>query len=594
MEKITGAENIRWNLVDLFKGIDDPAIQQVLTTSKSNAEKFQKTYKGRVAELSAQELAKAYLDHEEMAVPLYKVSQFASLTLSTDTSNHDAKALESKIDDASSEIENLLVFFELELGHISKERYEMLKKDPALQNYAYLLERSFENAKYNLSEKEEQVINLKDLTGIDAHKKLYEEFTSAFEFEFTLDGKLNKMNGSELRALRQHENKDVRRSAMKLFLSRYEDHKIVFEHLYNQVAKDFATEINLRGYPKSAISVRNLGNDLSDEAVQALHDATSESTALVSRYYKLKAKLLNLPDMTLADIYAPMPKSSKKYSYEEAKQLVLDGFKAFDEEFYSFAKLMFDQNRIDAPVLPKKRGGAFCSSSTPDVKPYVLLNFLGRQRDVSTMAHELGHAIHDMYCEKQTLFNYHPILPLAETASVFSEMIITDLLLKQEGSREDKIALLTDKLEDIFATSFRQNMFSRFEMQAHGKIAEGLMSHRDLCDLYQSELKLMFGDSVTFTPEYQWEWAAIPHIYNWPFYVYSYNFGNLLVMALYQKYKEEGQAFIPKLKAVLAMGSAANPTEITAIVGADITSKAFWKKSMTIIEGLLKQLEDLV
>jgi len=380
---------------------------------------------------------------------------------------------------------------------------------------------------------------------------------------------------------------------MKLFFSRYEENSLVINHLYNSLVKDHGIEVELRGF-KNPISTMNTNNDLSDEAIQALNDVTTESYTLVNRYYKLKAKMLGMESMTLADIYAPLPEASKFYPFEEAKKLVLDGFKSFDEDFYTMAKSMFDEKRIDAPVELQKRGGAFCSSSTPDLKPYVLLNYTGKVRDVSTMAHEIGHAIHAMFSSNQKLMNYHSILPLAETASIFSEMVLTDTLLKKETDLEVKKSMLTGKLEDIFASSHRQNMFSSFEVISHAAINDDLQSPQDLCELYSTELKKMFGDSVEFTPEYAWEWSSIPHIFNVPFYVYAYNFGNLLVLALYQQYLDEGDSFKPKYKEFLSMGSSASPADITGLVGADINHPDFWRKSLKYIEGLVDQLEALI
>ena len=587
-----GCTDIRWDLSDLYNGIDDPKLTADIQSVKDAAKTFEQRYKTKIKSLSTQELKDAYVEMENFLTPLYKAGQFVSLSLTTNTADNKIKALQAKIDEEESEISNMLVFFDLECGAMSETDFKSHYEDPSFQNYAYSLKRSVETASYNLTEPEEKMVNIKDMTGSDAFKKLYEEYVSSFEFEFELDGKKQTMNGSQLRSLRTHEDKDVRRRAMKTFFSRYEQDELIFSHIYNNVIKDYNLEKNLRNYP-SAISRRNVGNDLTDETVQALHDVTTESLPLVHDYYKIKKDLLNLPDMTLADIYAPMPESPKTFLWQDAKDLVLNGFSAFDNEFYQFAKDMFDENRIDAPVEPKKRGGAFCSASTPDVKPYVMLNFLGKPRDVATIAHELGHAIHDLYARKQTLTNYHPILPLAETASVFCEMIITDLLLKQETDPGVKRAILTDKIEDIFATSHRQNMFSRFEIQSHERINKQIMSSEELCDLYESELKLMFGDVVNITPEYRWEWSTIPHIVEYPFYVYAYNFGNLLVMALYQQYKEEGSSFIPKLKDVLAAGSFTDPITITSKVGIDIRKPAFWQKSMTLIEGYIEQLKAL-
>ncbi|RAP38893.1 peptidase M3 [Candidatus Marinamargulisbacteria bacterium SCGC AAA071-K20] len=585
-------KTINWDLSNLFKSITDPKIATILTKVKKDSLSFQKKYKGNIKSLSSKELATSYKDLEKMLTPFYRVSQFASLTQSTDVVNDKIKVLVNTIDEVESEVSNSILFFDLELGQLSQAKINAHIKAKELKNFAYSVKRSKETAQYNLTEKEEQLSNLKDLTGSDAFKRLYEELTSSFEFDFKVDGKKKTMTGSELRALRLHKDPKVRRDAMKLFYSRYEDNKLVLTHTYNNVIKEFNIERKLRGY-KSPITVKNIGNDLDDKVIDVLHDITTESNKLVQEYYKIKKKILKLDDMTLADIYAPMSQSESKYTYDQAKTMVLDSFKRFDKDFYDMAQTMFKEKRVDVYVKKGKRGGAFCSSSTPDVNPYVLLNFLGKPRDVATLAHEFGHAIHAMLSQKQSLFNYHAILPLCETASVFCEMLVTDNLKSTLKTKKEKINLLTDKLEDIFATSHRQNMFSRFERITHEKLTDGIMSTDELCDTYKKELKLMFGNSVKIPEEYKWEWSTIPHIYESQFYVYSYNFGNLLVFALYQKYLEEGQSFIPKLKVFLSSGSIDDPKVLCDLVGADITKKAFWQKSITYIESQVNELKEL-
>ncbi|MFC1755192.1 M3 family oligoendopeptidase [Thermoproteota archaeon] len=590
--KNTGAESVLWDLSGLYKGLDDPAIERTLRNGLNQAKAFSLAYKNKLHTLKPEKLKNAYVDLEAVLAPLYKLSQYASLMFSTDVSNHQAKALSAMIDEAESKISNELVFFELELGKMDSKKADVFIKAKSLSNYYYHLEMTRKTAKFHLSEKEEQVINLKDVTGADACKRLYEELTSNFKYEFEIDGQKRVMNGSELRALRHHENADVRQRAMKTFFKKYEENSLVLTHLFNTIVKDYNIERELRGY-KSAINIRNVHNDLPDKAVAALHEVTTESNSLVNRYYKLKKKLLNLKKMTLADIYAPMPKSSKTYTWQQTVDIVFQGLAGFDSEILTMAQSLLTENRVHAPVLPAKRGGAFCSSSTPDINPFVMVNFLGKQRDIATLAHELGHGIHDILSSKQTLLNYHPVLPLAETASVFSEMIITDLLLKNETDPVSRIAILTDKLEDIFATSHRQNMFSRFEILTHDKISKDLLSSDHLCGFYKQELEMMFGDSVDYTEEYFWEWSSIPHIYEWPFYVYAYNFGNLLVMGLYEQYLEQGSAFIPAYKELLAKGGSASPADITSVVGIDIMDKRFWKKSLRYIASLIDQLEAL-
>jgi oligoendopeptidase F len=295
--------------------------------------------------------------------------------------------------------------------------------------------------------------------------------------------------------------------------------------------------------------------------------------------------------MTLADIYAPMQHDAPAISWDNAKQIVLDSFQQFDDQFYAYAKDMFDSNRVDVFPSKVKRGGAFCSSSRPEIRPYVMLNYLGKQRDVATLAHELGHAIHAYFSSNQPLVNYHAILPVCETASVFCEMLVVDALKKSATSKQEKMVLLATKLEDIFATSHRQNMFSCFEQKIHDKMSSSRLSSSELCEIYAQGLKDMFGDSVDIPMEYHWEWATIPHMLDVPFYVYSYNFGNLLVLGLYQLYLHEGQAFIPKLKRILSAGSSKSPVELMRDEGIDILSSDFWQGSISYIESILNELQ---
>ena len=588
-----GANDIIWDLSDLFKSPKDKHIQLTINNALENSKTFNKTYKHNIHKLSAKELATAYKTLEDLLTPLYKLTQFASLSYCVDTESESLKQLVAKVDDCEAQVSNNLIFFDLELSKCNKNKQQEWTTNKHLINYKYSIERSFQTAKYNLDEHAETWITIKDVTGINGYQKLYEELTASFKFKITLDGQTKELTGSEIRNLRLHKDPKTRQKAMKLFFNKYKENKIIIGHTFNHILKDYNTERKKRGYT-NPIEVRNTTNNLPEKTIDLLHNITTSSNHLVQRYYKIKKKLCNLKQMTLADIYAPLPNVDQTYTYEQAKQIVLEGFKAFDNSFYTIAKDMFDQNRIHAPVLKGKRGGAFCSGYTPDVYPYVMLNFLGKPRDVSTMAHELGHAIHDVLASKQTLTNYHPILPLAETASVFCEMIVTDLMKKKLTDNQTKIVLLSEKLEDIFATSHRQNMFSQFEKETHAKITDTLLSTDDICGIYKKQLETMFGDSVKITPEYHWEWSAIPHFLSSPFYVYAYNFGNLLVIALYQQYLKEGTSFVPKLKKLLAAGSVDSPLIITKQAGVNIQSETFWQQSIDYIEGMINELEDLV
>ncbi len=587
------ANDVRWDLSELFSDISDPNIETTLKKTIKSANEFAFKYRQKIAQLSSKELLICFQEMEHFLGDFYKVDQFVNLKHSIDTSDEKIKTLLEKIDDLSAEFVNLILFLKLELGKLKREKFQEFLLSPELKDYRYYLELIKKNAKYHLSEKEEKIINLKSLTSSVSAKKLYQVLTSSFEFKFKLEGEIKTLNGSELRNLRHHSSPTIRRSAMKLFFQKYQENETVLNYLFSVILKDYEIEKDLRGF-KTSIQVMNVHNDLENKVVDVLHKVTTESNFLVERYYQLKQKILDLPQMTLADIYAPLPQSKKYFSWDSAKEIVLTSLEKFDHDFYLKANLMFEQKRIDAPIELKKRGGAYCSSSLPSLNPYVLLNFLGKERDVSTMAHELGHAIHSQYSKKQNLFNFSAILPLAETASVFCEMLITDYFLQTEKDKMAKISLLTSKLEDIFATSHRQNMFSRFEMMVHKLIMQQRITSQEFCEIYLQELKLMFGKAVKYTPEYNWEWASIPHMFEMPFYVYAYNFGNLLVLAMYQKYLEEGASFIPKYQQFLSMGSSASPRNIANIMGIDFSSAQFWQKSIKYIEKMLDNLENLV
>lgn len=347
------AESVRWDLAELFSGLDDPRIEEVLKSTQEKADLFSKEYKGNLATLTPARLLAALQEKETLITPLYKLSQYIHLLYAIDTADDPTKALLSKIEELSSRIGNTLLFFELELGQLSDAILEEFLAAPELDRYQYLLKRIQDQAKYTLSEKEEQLANLKDLTGIDAFRKLYTELTSSFMFDFEIDGKSQRLNGSQLRALRQHPDPKVRRAAMAKFFGRYADNDLIITHIYNNVVKSFNIERSSRGY-SSPISVMNTNHDLPDAAVATLHEVTTASNHLVERYYKIKSKLIGLEDMTLADIYAPLPELPKTYAWDDTKNMVLESFANFDSEFHDLAKRMFDENRIDAAVLPKK------------------------------------------------------------------------------------------------------------------------------------------------------------------------------------------------------------------------------------------------
>ncbi len=584
---------IHWDLSELHHSTDIASAMPIFDSIEQRAKAFSKKYKGGVHKLSSDQIHDALIQYDEIRAQLYQLSQFAHLNYAVNIEDVEISKFVSFSDEISSKVSNLLLFFFLEIGAVSQSVCDHWCSDKKNSMFQYTLQQAVKKNRYRLSEKEEQLINLKDLTGVNALRKMYGEHTSRYEFKVMVDGKERRLNGTECRALRYHPDPVTRRNAMKVFFERYKNDRHLMGHFFNSIIKDHNIERTHRGF-SDPISSMNIHNDLPDSLVSMLHQLTTLSNDLVQRYYQLKKQILNLDEITLADIYAPMEANVAPISWDEATSIVLDSFKAFDDDFYHHAKDMFDSNRIDVFPSKIKRGGAFCSSSHPNIRPFVMMNYLGKQRDVATLAHELGHAIHAYFSSEQPLMNYHAILPVCETASVFCEMLVVDALKKKAKSNHEKLILLATKLEDIFATSHRQNMFSRFEQAIHSHISNERLSEDELCKMYANELSVVFGDAVDIPQEYHWEWATIPHMLDVPFYVYSYNFGNLLVLGLYQMFLDEGVSFVPKLKRILSSGSEKSPVELLANEGIDILSESFWKKSITFIESVLDELSDTI
>ncbi|MHA1911496.1 MAG: M3 family oligoendopeptidase [Candidatus Kariarchaeaceae archaeon] len=594
---MTNFEEIQWDFSEHYSGTEDPKIRDGLSNALSIAKNFLEKYKGKMSssDLSSQTLKEAIESIEEIQEKTYPIVMYSRLLTSKDSQNSDYKQLVSSVQEKSTEIFNYLIFFELELNELDDEIFDKLIQEETLSNYVHYLNDVRKNKPYQLSETEEQMIILKNQYGKDAFQRLYGELTASWVYEMELDGEMKEMTGPEIRSLRMHPEPEVRRTAMKTFFKKYEENSLTLVNIFNNLFKDYFVENRKRKYP-SPITRRNMSNEIKDETVKVLEKATTASyPKLVHRYYNLKKKIIGLEELTLADIYAPLPQVARKYDWDETLDLILKAFEGFDPEFREIVQRMVDEKRIDAPPMPGKRGGAFCAGATPHEYPWVFMNHTGNIRDVFTLAHELGHAIHSVLGMKQTIMNFNISLVTAEIASVFGEMILSDYIMKNvEMSKEEKIAMLSGNIEDNFATSHRQNMFHRFELIAHELITEKIMTAEEYCDMYEGELKRMFGDSVTIPEEYRWEWASIPHFLQVYFYVYAYNMSNLLVIALYALYLERGESFIPQFKKLLATRCALTPEEMLSEIGADINDPAFWDRGLEYLEKNLDQLEELL
>jgi oligoendopeptidase F len=405
-------------------------------------------------------------------------------------------------------------------------------------------------------------------------------------------GKEKEMTASELFSYRYSTDPKVRAESYQAQFKVYSHDGPILGQMYQTRVRDWHNEnVNLRKF-KSPIAVRNLSNDVPDEAVDALLDVAKKNVGIFQRYFKMKAKYIGMKKIRRYDIYAPLARSKKTYTWDEAVNMVLDSFQAFEPKIAELAKRVFDQNRIDSEIRKGKNGGAFCWGYLPEETPYVLINYQGTGREVATLAHELGHAIHAMLASHHSTFTFHSSLPLAETASTFAEMVLIDKLLAEEKDESVRRDILFKQMDDSYATIMRQSYFAIFEKEAHDLVMKNA-SVDDLCKAYLDSLKQHFGDSLELSDEFKWEWVGIPHIYHTPFYVYAYAFGQLLVLALYQQFKAEGESFKPKYLKILSAGGSESPEKILKEAGINIRDPKFWQGGFDVLEKLVSELEKL-
>ncbi len=594
---MTHPDPLRWDLSPLYQSADDPRWEADLAQARELATAFRRDFRGRIASdhLCADLLGAALRSYERLQRLGLKPYLYAQLLFAADSTPARHKALLARVREAWSAVSEEVLFFELEILRIDEERFASLLRDPELSAYAHYLRQLRVHTPYTLSEEVEQALKRKDLAGKEAFVQLFEELTSSlrYPFHFPGDQAPREATGEELLGLLHHPDGTVRERAFATFLGKHADHALVLSACFNNLLLDHGKEAELRGYPE-LITPTCLANETAPEQVKRLLEVSEANYGLARDYFAIKRRLLGLERMKNTDIYAPLGQEARQIDFPEAKALVLEAFAGFSPELAELAEGFFREGRIDAFPRPGKTGGAFCMGMLPGIKPYLLLNHTGNLRDVATLAHELGHGLHYSLSQPQNLFNYHAPLPFAETASVFGEMLLTRHLLDREPSRQVKIELLCAKLEDIIATTFRQTVLTRFELAAHAKRGQGLLAPEDYCELWWEENARLFGDAVTMIEPYRWGWSYISHFIHSRFYCYSYVFGELLVLALYQKYREEGAAFVPRYLELLAKGGSQKPEELLKPLGINLADPDFWQKGYDFVRGLLEELRSLV
>lgn len=585
----------RWDLSKLAGNPKGPQFQRQVAEIEGLAKRFERIRTRLDPKMPSKKFMSILRDVEEISEKMGMIGGYASLSYSADTQSDETTSLMTKISRLSAKVSNKILFFDLWWKtQIDERNARRLMRDAGELTEYLQHKRLF--AKYALSEPEERIINTLEVTGISALVKLYDKITSGFEYKIRVGNRARVMTREEIISYVRNANPKIREAAYKTILTRYAENKGVVGEIYQNVVLNWRDEgMNIRGYD-SPISMRNIGNDVDDRTVESLLSVCRKNSPVFQRFFVQKAKMLKIKRLRRYDLYAPLAATSanikeKRYSYNRSVRLVLESLGKFSSTLEELARKVFQENHVDSSVRRGKRDGAFCSTPAPRITPYVLVNFTGRSRDVFTLAHELGHAVHSQAAQDRSILVQDAPLPLAETASTFSELLLYDNLSDKISDSEKKI-MLSEKIDDLYATILRQSFFTIFEVEAHKQIADGTTID-EISKTYLGGLKEQFGDSVRITDDFAIEWSCIPHFYHTPFYCYAYSFGNLLALSLFQRYKKEGRDFVPSYMGILAAGGSKKPERLLSEYGFDIRSPKFWQEGIGYVNEQVKTLSEL-
>jgi len=589
-EKRTGAEDVLWDLSDLYAGVDDPQIEADIARTNALADDFAATYRGKVTSLDAEGLRAAVSAYEGIVEAANKLGAFAYLTWTTDAANARYGALLQRLTEWEAQLQQKLVFFELEWVNAPDGFAQAMLGDAALAHYRHWLEVTRRYQPHRLSEPEEKILAEKSVTGRSAWTRFFSELISNTRYPF--DGE--ELTQAAILAKLHEPDRDVRQRAAQAFTDVLRGQLPTLTFIFNTLAADKASDDRLRHFP-SWIASRNLENEVSDDVVEALIGAVTARYDIVARYYHLKRTLLGVDRLYDYDRYAPLPAAEGRYEWAQAREMVLRAYGQFHPTMAEVAGQFFARSWIDAPSYPGKRSGAYSASAVPSAHPYVFMNFTGDARDVMTLAHELGHGIHQYLSREQGMLQQHTPLTTAEMASTFGEMLVFSDFMASETDPAVRLAMLAQKIEDSFSTIFRQIAMNRFEQGMHtARREEGELTSERLSAIWMETQRAMFGDSVELTDHYALWWSYIPHFLHTPGYVYAYAFGELLVLALFARYRQEGDSFAPRYLDVLRAGGSDWPEKTLAPLGVDLTDPHFWQEGLGEIEKLVAQAEELV
>ena len=582
--ELTGAEEVAWDLSDLYEGPDDPRLDEEVANAERLSAGFRERYRGRVAGLAARELAGAVAERERIESAMDRPLTFAHLNFATNMADPARGALVARLQEKAASLETQLLFFALEWAAVEDEAADALLASDELDHWRHFLRSLRKYRPHLLSEPEERVLTEKTVSGSSAWARLYEELLGALRVE--IDGEDVSLESAMARLYSAE--RDVRADAAGAVSAALEPGLRTRTYVFNTILLDKSIDDRLRGYP-SWISARNLANETTDDAVQALVDATTARYDVPQRYYRLKARLLGLERLAHYDRMAPVADSTAKLRWDEARSVVVEAYADFSPQAGEIVDGFFAKSWIDGPIREDKRTGAFCATTVPGVHPYVLMNYTGDRRSVLTLAHELGHGLHGVLAQPLGLFNASTPLTTAETASVFGEALTFKRLLAGEDDPRRKLDLLTGRIEDAIATVFRQIAMNRFEHAVHTERRErGEVSSERFAELWLDCQAELFGDSVDTAGYANW-WSYVNHFAGVPGYVYAYAYGYLFALSIFRAYEREGEGLVEPYLELLRAGGSRSPEELGRIVGLDLTDPAIWA---TGIEALSDELDE--
>jgi len=582
--ELTGAEDVAWDLGDLYDGPDDPRIESDIAEAEVDAAAFRERYHGKVAELDAPALAEAVAEHERIESGVVRPLTYAHLLFATNMADPARGALVARLGEKAAALETQLLFFPLEWAAVPDDAADAVLADGALDRWRHHLLSARKFRPYLLTEPEEKVVTEKTVSGVAAWSRLYEEQLGALRV--SLDGQ--EVSLETAMAKLYDTDRSQRRTAAEAITEALGPGLRTRTFVFNTILLDKSIDDRLRGYP-TWISSRNLANETTDEAVQALIEATTSRYDVAQRYYRLKARLLGLERLDHYDRMAPIAADTSKASWEDARSIVVDAYTDFSDEAGGIVARFFDDSWIDGPVRPDKRTGAFCATTVPGVHPYILMNYTGDRRSILTLAHELGHGLHGVLAQPLGYFNSSTPLTTAETASVFGEALTFERLLADEDDPRRRLDLLAGSIEDAIATTFRQIAMNRFEHAVHTERREqGELASERIGELWIEAQTALFGDSVSIDGYTPW-WSYIPHFTGSPGYVYAYAYGYLFSLAIYRRYVQEGDSMVEPYLELLRAGGSRSPEELARLVGLDLTDPAIWASG---IDALAEELDE--